>query len=150
MPGARLLTEGETDELRSLVGMPDQPRRRPATRERHLQSVGDQFGAHVIGHGPAHDPAAGEVLDGDEVPPALPGSEVGDVSDPQPVRRGGQKRAVDEVLADPDAGNTDRRSAALGGPQAGDRGLTHEALDALCPTRSPSAMASSAWMRGDP
>src|SRR6478735_11991663 len=50
---------------------------------------------------------------------------------------GQARRAVDEVLADADAGNADRRPAALLGPQAGDGGLTHEALDAL----SPDALA---------
>src|SRR3954453_19031001 len=45
--------------------------------KRHFPRVGDQFGAHVIGHAPAHNPAAVDVLDGDEVQPAFPGSEVG-------------------------------------------------------------------------
>jgi hypothetical protein len=33
--------------------MPDQPWRGAAVGERHLQRVGDQLGAHVIGHRPA-------------------------------------------------------------------------------------------------
>jgi hypothetical protein len=41
--GAGLLAEGERDELAALVGVPDQPRRRAALRERHLQRVGDQL-----------------------------------------------------------------------------------------------------------
>jgi hypothetical protein len=97
--------------------VPDQPGRRLALRERHLERVGDQLGAHVIGHAPADDPAR-DVLHRDQVEPALPGSEVGDVGDPEPVGRRGQEGAVDEVLADADAGHADRRPAALSGHQA--------------------------------
>jgi hypothetical protein len=111
--------------------MPDQPRRRPALGERHLQRIADQLGAHVIGHAPADDPAAEDVLDGDEVQPALPRLEVRDVGDPQAVRRGGQEGAIDEVLADADAWHPDRRPAALSGHEPGQAGLAHEALDAL-------------------
>jgi hypothetical protein len=45
--------------------VPDQPGRRPAVRERHLQRIADQLGAHVIGHRPAYDAARIDVLDGD-------------------------------------------------------------------------------------
>ena len=45
--------------------------------------------------------------------------------------RGGEERAVDEVLADPDAGHADRRPAALAGDQPGDAGLAHQPLHAL-------------------
>ena len=113
--------------------MPDQPGLRSALRERHLQGVGHELGAHVIGDRPADDPAAEDVLDGDEIQPPLPRAQVGDVGDPEPVGRGGEERAVDEVLADPDAGHADRRAAALAGPQAAEAGLAHEPLDALAP-----------------
>jgi hypothetical protein len=53
--------------------------------ERHLEGVGDELGAEVVGHRPADDPAAVEVLDGDEVEPSLPGAQVGDVGDPAAV-----------------------------------------------------------------
>ncbi len=48
-----------------------------------------------------------------------------------PVRRRRHERAIDEVVAHPDARDADRRLAALLGPQPGDPGLAHEALDAL-------------------
>jgi len=73
--------------------------------KRHLQRVEDELGAHVIGHRPAHDPAREDVLDSRQVEPALPGSEVGDVRDPEPIRALSRERAVDEVLADADAGH---------------------------------------------
>jgi hypothetical protein len=67
----------------------------------------------------------------DQVEPALPRSEVGDVGDPQPVRGGRQERAVDEVLADPNARDADGGPATLRRPQAGQAGLAHKTLDAL-------------------
>jgi hypothetical protein len=50
--------------------------------------VGDELGAHVIGERPPHDAAAGEVDDGGEVGPALPGGDVGDVATPAGVELG--------------------------------------------------------------
>jgi hypothetical protein len=47
--------------------------------ERHLERVGNELCAHVVGHRPADDAAAVEVLPGDQVEPALPGAQVGDV-----------------------------------------------------------------------
>ena len=100
-------------------------------RERHLQGVGDELGAHVICHAPAHDPAAVEVLDGDEVQPALPRAQIGDVGDPAAVRRAGREVAVKQVVGDADAGHTGRRGLVLLGDQARQAGLAHQALDAL-------------------
>jgi hypothetical protein len=79
----------------------DQPRLRAALGERHLQRICDELGAHVIGHAPADDPAAEEVLDGDRVQPPLSGAQVGDVGDPDPVGRHGGERAIDEVNRTP-------------------------------------------------
>ena len=63
------------------------------------EGVGDQVGAQVVGGGPADDPAGGEVDDGGQVEPALPGGDVGDVAAPAGVeRRGG--RVDGEVAAD--------------------------------------------------
>src|SRR5215218_870683 len=101
--------------------------------ERHLQRVGDELGAHVIGHRPAYDQAAEDILDGDEIQPAFPRAQVRDVGDPEPVGRRGEKRPVDEVLADPHAGHTDRRAAALAGLQAAEAGPAHEPLYSLAP-----------------
>ena len=49
--------------------------------EGHGEGVFDQLGAHVIGQGPAHHPPAGQVDDGGQIGPALPGRDVGDVAD---------------------------------------------------------------------
>src|SRR3954451_23052894 len=57
-PHAEVLRRQRESALAALIGVPDQPRLWPALRERHPQRVGDELGAHVIGHAPADDPAA--------------------------------------------------------------------------------------------
>jgi hypothetical protein len=99
--------------LRSLIAVVNQPWLWPAAVHGHLQRVGDELGAHVLGHRPADDHSAVGVLDGCEVEPAFPGSEVGDVGDPQHVRSVGPERPFDEVIGDTDAGHADRCAAAL-------------------------------------
>jgi hypothetical protein len=111
--------------------VPDQAGLRAALCERHLQRIRDELGAHVVGHRPTDDPTAKDVLHRDEVQPALPRPQVGDVRDPQAVGRRGEKGAVDEVLADADARHADRRAPALLADGPGDRGLAHEPLHAL-------------------
>src|SRR5260370_12935309 len=41
----------------------------------------------MIAHGPADDPAAVEVHDGGQIEPSLIGLDVGDIGEPDPVRR---------------------------------------------------------------
>ena len=106
---ARLLAEGETDELAALVGVPDQPWVGPAVGEGHLERVGHELCAQVILHRPADDPTTEEVLHGNEVEPALPGTQVGDVRDPHTVRRAGCELAVEQVVGNAHPRHTDRR-----------------------------------------
>jgi len=56
-PPNRALRQPLESALAALIGVPDQSGHRPATLQGHLQGVGDQFGAHVIVHRPADDPA---------------------------------------------------------------------------------------------
>src|SRR3954466_9213307 len=53
--------------------MMDEPAGRPAALEGHDQGVDTQAGLEVIRHGPAHDLARGQVLDGRQVEKALVG-----------------------------------------------------------------------------
>ena len=91
------------------------------------------------GHRPADDPAAVEVLHGDEVEPALPGAQVGDVRNPDLVWRLGAELAVDEIVRDADAGDADRGGAPLLGRDRREAGEAHQPLDALA--RDPLAVA---------
>ena len=58
-----------------------------STDQRHLQRVGGQFSAQVIGERPAHDPSAERIQDDGQVQPALPRADVGDVREPDAVGR---------------------------------------------------------------
>src|SRR5690349_6461948 len=109
----------------------DQPRRRPTVREGHLERVNDELGAHVIGHAPTDDPTAVDVLNGREIEPALPALQIRDVGDPEPVGPAGGEGAIDQVIANANAGNADRRPPSATLLQAADAGLAHQALDAF-------------------
>jgi hypothetical protein len=117
--------------LRALVGVVDQSRVGSAAGDGHLERVDDKLGAQVVGDRPADDPAAVAVHHRGQIQPALPGAQIGDVSDPQPVRASGLKVALDEVGRRSDAGHADRGLAATAADQAADLGLAHQALDAL-------------------
>ena len=137
--GACFLAEGERHELASLIGVPDESGVGAAAGEGHLERVGNELGAHVIGHRPADDAAAVQVLHGDEIEPALPGTKVGDVRDPDLVGRRGAELALDEIVGDAHAGNADRRATPLLRRDCGEPGEPHQPLDAL--TADPLAVA---------
>src|ERR1700738_3111741 len=64
----------------------------------------------MIFHRPADDPAAVQVHDGGQIEPSLIGLDVGDVGEPDPVRRGGDEVPVEQVRGDR------KVVAAIGGP----------------------------------
>jgi len=68
-----------------------------AAQPGHVQGVGDQLGAQMIGDRPAHHAAGEDIEDDRGVDPALTGAVLGDVGDPQPVRALGDEAAVDQV-----------------------------------------------------
>src|SRR6476646_2232288 len=68
-----------------------------ADADRHPERVEHQLGFDVVAHGPADDPPAEDVLDGREEEEALPGLDVLEVADPEPVRLRTGEVAVDEV-----------------------------------------------------
>src|SRR3954451_11364516 len=85
----------------------------------------------MIRHRPADDPAAVEVHNGGQIEPALIGLDIGDVGEPDPVRRSGGEVAVDQVRSDREV------VAAVGGPHPAwprhdgpDTVMTHQSLDA--------------------
>src|SRR5580700_2720973 len=85
----------------------------------------------MILHRPADDPAAVEVHDGSQIEPALIGLDVGDVGEPDPVRRGGREVPLDQVRGDR------KIVAAIGGPHppwprhdGPDPVVAHQSLDA--------------------
>ena len=127
--------------MRSLIAVMNEPWLWPATLHGHLQRVGDELGAHVLGHRPADDPSAVGVLHGCEVEPPLPGPQVGDVRDPQHVRSVRPELPFDEVISDTDTGHPDRRAAALDLHEPRDPGLCHQ--PAHTPARDADALAQA-------
>src|SRR5829696_1606772 len=75
--------------LAAAVGVEDGAGGSVAVRDGHLQGVGDQAGAEVVGELPADDHAGAQVDHGGQVQPSLAGLEVGDVHRPVavPARR---------------------------------------------------------------
>src|SRR5882724_3598635 len=76
-----------------------------------LERVDDEFGAEVVLERPADDATAVAVHDDSEIQPALPGAQVGDVGDPKSVRSRRLEVALDEIVGDTHARNTNRRAA---------------------------------------
>ena len=114
------------------------PGRGVAGGDRVGQRVGDQFGAQVIGHGVADDAAGGDVDDGSQVQPPLPGGDIGDVAAPPGVHRCGTRG---EVAADPVAARRCRR--------VGDGGALPSFRRPALQAAMPSSAGRSACGRGD-
>src|SRR4030081_3254991 len=114
----------------------------------------------MIAHRPADDLAAVQVHDGGQIEPSLIGLDVGDVGEPDPVRRGGSEVAVEQVRGDR------KVVTAIGGPHPAwprhdgpDTVMAHQPLDttaahptALGPQFGMDARAAlaSAWCPIDP
>ena len=73
----------------------------PALLHGHLQCLDYQLGAQVRRHRPAHDPPAEHVEDDGQVEEARQGRNVGDVGDPQAIRRVSLEAALDPVRRRP-------------------------------------------------
>src|SRR6266699_3369401 len=80
--------------------MVDQTSSRPLCRNGHRQSRQWKCGAQMICHRPADDFAAVEIHDGGQIKPALIGLDVGDAGEPDPVRRGSDEDALEQVRGD--------------------------------------------------
>src|ERR1700726_1928283 len=95
----------------------------------------------MIRHRPADDLAAVEVHDRGQIEPSLIGLDVGDVGEPDPVRRGGDEVALEQVRGDREV------VAAIGGAHPSwprhdgpDTVEAHQSLDATAarpPALSP-------------
>src|SRR5712692_3570529 len=69
-----------------------------ARPNRHLQGVEGKLGPKRRGDPPAYDPAAEGVDHEGHVDEAGPGAHIGQVGNPEPVRRGSHETALDQVL----------------------------------------------------
>lgn len=86
--------------LNAAIGMVDQAGIWPLRRDCHPQRRQRQLGAQMIRHRPADDLAAVEVHDRGQIEPALISLDIGDVGEPDVVRRGGDEVALEQVRRD--------------------------------------------------
>jgi hypothetical protein len=89
----------------------NEPGRRAPAGDRHLERVDDELRAHVVGERPTDHPPREAVDDGRQVKPPLPGPQIGDVRDPEPVGRSRAEVALNEIGGTPDARHPDRGPA---------------------------------------
>jgi hypothetical protein len=68
--------------LAAVVAVVDQPGPWLALGDRHVEGVQHEFGAEVVGHGPADDPAGEAVQHDRHIQPTLAGALLGDVGHP--------------------------------------------------------------------
>ena len=95
---------------------------------RHVQRVEDQFGAQMVGHRPPHHPAAEHIEYDGQIQESRRSRDVGDISDPQPVRGLGLEATLDQV----------RRGAGLEVTTCGARPLATTHPGQACLTHHPS------------
>src|SRR3954470_4963379 len=131
--------------------MVDQADARPLYGNGHRECRQWQFGAQMIRDRPADDLAAVEVHDRSQIKPALIGLDVSDVGEPDPVRRGGDEVALEQVR-----GNREVVTAVGGahpswpchdGPDAV---VAHQSLDATAARPAPLRPQLRKGARGAP
>lgn len=86
--------------LHAPVRMLDQPGRRTAVADRHLQGILAKGAFQALRHGPADDFHGGEVFDRGEIEPAFVGRNVRDIRKPHGVSRRDLELAVQQIWRD--------------------------------------------------
>jgi hypothetical protein len=106
----------------------------PTLGQGHVEGVEHQVGLEMGGHRPAYDPSAVDVEYDREIEEAGPRRDVGDVGDPELIRRGGREDAAHQIggrgLDGSASGRADAATTAdahqpVGPHQAGDALLAH-------------------------
>ena len=92
---------------------------------RHVQRVEHQFGAQMVGHRPPHHPATEHIEYDGQVQESRRSRDVGDISDPQPVRGLGLEATLDQVGRGAGLGVTTRGARPLATTYPGQACLTH-------------------------
>jgi hypothetical protein len=121
-----------------------------ATNDGHAQRIGDQFGAHVLGNGPADDEPGVGVHHCGTVQDAFGGAVFGDIGNPQPIWRGDGEVAVDQIGAGCRVRGADRAAATSTPVEPWMPAWRITRATRLRFTDSPSPSVSSAWTRGEP
>ena len=139
------VTELDRGVLRTLVGVMDHACGSPR-QKRQVQSVKYQLRGERGGHRPADNAATVRIEHHGEIEKPRPGRDVGDVGDPEPIRRFRREIALDQVR---------RLSATIlhrGGDEpasahTGETGLRHQSRHPLAPNISTLGreLGMNAW-----
>jgi hypothetical protein len=108
----------------------NQPRRRPLSLDGHLERIEGDLHVQRRAHAPADDVAGEEVEHGGQVQPAVAGRDVGEIGQPDLVRRLGGEVVAEPIRRDWIAVAVVGRAHTPGqGRQAPQAGPTHQPLD---------------------
>jgi len=75
----------------------DKPSSRLSPGYRHIKSIYNELGSHMLRHTPADDPAATAIQNEREIQPSLSGRNISEVRHPQPIGRVGDEAALHQV-----------------------------------------------------
>ena len=126
--------EGQRGVLATLIGVMDD-RDRPPLVHGHLQRLDHQRGAKMPRHGPTDDAPAEHVEDDGQVQEAGQGRDVGDVGDPEPVRRVRLEAPLDPIRGRAGLGIPACRARAAAPAHPGDADGPHNPGDPLAAHR---------------
>ena len=110
----------------------------------HVERGKRQLVAEVVGHGPADDAAREQVEHHGQVQPALGGPDVGQVGQPDPVRRPGREVAPEQVRRHREGMRAVRRAAEPALAPGRQAHAAHQARDPLA--ADPPAMGTQGGM----
>ena len=97
----------------------------------HLERIRNELGAHVFGHRVTEQATRTEIEDGRDVQPSFTGRDVGDVTTPHDIGRGGREAPADEIW---------QRWVLLGRDRGAHLGRLVHADDAVNAHQSPDAL----------
>ena len=126
------LAEGDGGVVRPLVGMVDDTLGAPL-RQSHVQGLQDQLCPQMCRHRPADDAPAEGIEYDREVEEAGPARHLGDVGDPQPVRRLDREVVLDQVRRRTRTVIADRGSDRFTPADTAQAGPAHQAGNTLAP-----------------
>ena len=109
----------------------------PAPVDRHIERVEDQLRAHVRARRPADDAPTERVKNDGQEQEARVGRDVGDVRDPEFVRRFGDELALDEVRSGAGIAIAHRCANALAATSALELPFVHQSREPIIADRYP-------------
>jgi hypothetical protein len=104
-------------------------------RQRHVQCIEHELGLQVVAHGPSDNaPREGIEHDGQIQEPG-PGRNIGDISDPQPVRFVGMEVALNRIASGPNPFVPEGCAPGFAAADADNTGRSHQPFHPLAADR---------------